>query len=87
MTRNRYRVVRRGQKWMVRTPRPGFGQNELWELSKEPGVIKYKTVCYLNLSLQQLMLQQGEYLLLIGLPQSQTDFITHGIFNACIIFS
>ena len=55
--------------------------------SYPPDNIKYKTVCYLNLSLQQLMLQQGEYLLLIGLPQSQTDFITHGIFNACIIFS
>lgn len=29
---------------MVRTPRPGFGYNDLWELSKETGVIKYKTV-------------------------------------------
>lgn len=44
MQRNHYKVVRRGQQWMVRTPRTGFGQNELWEMSKEPGVVKYKTV-------------------------------------------
>lgn len=44
MQRNHYKVVRRGQQWMVRTPRSAFGQNDLWELSKEPGVVKYKTV-------------------------------------------
>lgn len=44
MRQKRYKVLRRGQKWMVRHRLPAFGQNCIWELSLDPSVLKYKTI-------------------------------------------
>lgn len=42
--RPKYKMLRRGQKWVVRTRLNAFGQNYLFDRSKEPGVLKYRTV-------------------------------------------
>lgn len=48
MKQKKFKLLRRGQKWVVRHRLSGFGQNYMWELSKDPSVLKYKTIWRYN---------------------------------------